>query len=45
MSDPDRLGAYRHKRDPNRTPEPFGDGADGDWPGFVIQQHDATNMH
>lgn len=45
MSDSDRLSAYRHKRDPNRTPEPFGNGAHDDRPGFVIQQHDATNMH
>ncbi len=46
------LDAYRRKRSPDRTPEPFGD----DRPGrgrddaarggiFVVQQHDATRMH
>lgn len=45
MSDSDHLSVYRRKRDPNRTPEPFGNGAYGDWPGFVIQQHDATTLH
>lgn len=45
MGDSSQLNAYQRKRDPSRTPEPFGDGAQGDEPMFVIQQHDATNMH
>jgi bifunctional non-homologous end joining protein LigD len=47
---PDRLREYRAKRDPGRTPEPFGDAGPGgdraDTGGrFVIQQHDATRLH
>lgn len=45
MNDANQPNAYRHKRDPDRTPEPFGNGAQVDGPMFVIQQHDATNMH
>lgn len=45
MNDANQLNAYHHKRDPNRTPEPFGNAAQADGPMFVIQQHDATNMH
>lgn len=48
------LRLYRHKRDPEGTPEPFGDLSDQrplrglapDAPRrFVVQQHDATRMH
>ncbi len=48
------LRLYRHKRDPDGTPEPFGDLHDRraarvlapDAPRrFVVQQHDATRMH
>jgi bifunctional non-homologous end joining protein LigD len=38
------LDLYRQKRDPDRTPEPFGvGGAPGSR--FVIQQHGARNLH
>ncbi len=36
---------YREKRDPCRTPEPMGDGRQGDRPRFVIQQHAASTLH
>lgn len=38
---------YHEKRDFNKTPEPKGEEAKGnpDSPGFVIQKHDATNLH
>jgi bifunctional non-homologous end joining protein LigD len=40
-----RLDAYRGKRDPARTPEPFaGEGGGGD-PIFVVQRHDARRLH
>ncbi|HEX5585052.1 DNA ligase D [Gaiella sp.] len=40
-----QLGDYRRKRDPARTPEPFG-GKRGDGrPLFVIQRHDARRLH
>jgi bifunctional non-homologous end joining protein LigD len=39
-----RLGEYRRKRDPGRTPEPFG-GESRDAPLFVIQRHDARRLH
>ena len=45
------LRTYREKRDPERTPEPFGGElaprllAPGAPRGFVVQQHDARNMH
>ncbi len=39
-----QLGDYRRKRDPERTPEPFG-GAVGDAPVFVVQRHDARRLH
>ena len=41
------LETYRKKRDPDRTPEPFGGAAKGAHPGtrFVVQQHAARNMH
>ena len=46
----DRLDEYKRKRDPQRTPEPYGDG-DGSGPGaeatarFVVQEHHATRLH
>ena len=44
------LDAYRAKRDPRRTPEPFGDGAAaGRKPSasrlFVVQKHAARQLH
>ena len=39
------LGDYRRKRDPARTPEPFGGRGSGDAPLFVIQRHDARRLH
>jgi bifunctional non-homologous end joining protein LigD len=48
MAPPDNLDTYRRKRDPRRTPEPFGDVAAAP-PSkggiFVIQQHSARRMH
>ena len=44
----DRLDEYKRKRDPQRTPEPAGDGgADGGQAGnrFVVQEHHATRLH
>src|SRR5438067_10749830 len=42
---PDNLGAYRAKRSPDRTPEPFGSG--GPSPGnlFVVHKHAARQLH
>ena len=40
-----KLGDYRRKRDPARTPEPFGGRAGGHAPLFVIQRHDARRLH
>ncbi len=38
--------AYRRKRDPARTPEPFGDGGQpGKEPRFVVQRHAARRLH
>ncbi|WP_242356991.1 non-homologous end-joining DNA ligase [Anaeromyxobacter sp. SG64] len=47
---PDRLDSYRAKRDPGRTPEPFGPAEDGarapDAPRlFVVQKHAARRLH
>ena len=39
------LEEYRRKRDPKRTPEPFGGGKRGTQPIFVIQRHDARRLH
>ncbi len=41
----DALAAYRHKRDPQRTPEPFGGSPRGGPPRFVVQQHAARRLH
>jgi bifunctional non-homologous end joining protein LigD len=40
-----RLDAYRGKRDPARTPEPFSDEGGGAEPIFVVQRHDARRLH
>jgi bifunctional non-homologous end joining protein LigD len=42
---PPRLDAYRRKRDPDRTPEPFGVGRSGSGGLFVVQQHAARRLH
>ncbi len=42
---PPRLDAYRRKRDPDRTPEPFGGRRPGTGALFVIQQHAARRLH
>jgi bifunctional non-homologous end joining protein LigD len=39
------LDLYRKKRDPDRTPEPFGLGETGRGSRFVIQQHGARSLH
>lgn len=39
------LADYRRKRDPKRTPEPFGAGKRGRAPIFVVQRHDARRLH
>ena len=39
------LQEYRRKRDPARTPEPFGQGKRGRRPIFVVQRHDARRLH
>src|SRR5436309_5214494 len=36
---------YRRKRDPKRTPEPFGGKKRGKKPIFVVQRHDARRLH
>jgi bifunctional non-homologous end joining protein LigD len=42
---PPKLDAYRKKRDPDRTPEPFGGRRPGTGALFVIQQHAARRLH
>src|SRR2546421_2512600 len=39
------LREYRRKRDPKRTPEPFGGKKKGKQPLFVVQRHDARRLH
>ena len=39
------LEKYRQKRDPKRTPEPFGGKAGGDALRFVVQRHAARSLH
>ncbi|MDY6874483.1 MAG: DNA polymerase ligase N-terminal domain-containing protein, partial [Chloroflexota bacterium] len=45
----DKLKKYNDKRDFNKTPEPDSKSVSFDWaegrPIFVIQKHDATNLH
>jgi bifunctional non-homologous end joining protein LigD len=40
-----KLTEYRAKRDPRRTPEPFGRKKPGRGPIFVVQRHDARRLH
>jgi bifunctional non-homologous end joining protein LigD len=40
-----KLSEYERKRDPKKTPEPFGAGARGKRPIFVVQRHDARRLH
>jgi bifunctional non-homologous end joining protein LigD len=40
-----KLGEYRKKRDPKKTPEPFGGKSRGKDPIFVVQRHDARRLH
>src|SRR5262245_8999223 len=42
---PDALNEYRSKRDPGKTPEPFGSGAAGAGRLFVVQKHAARRLH
>jgi bifunctional non-homologous end joining protein LigD len=39
------LSEYRRKRDPQRTPEPFGSKKRTKGPIFVVQRHDARRLH
>jgi bifunctional non-homologous end joining protein LigD len=39
------LADYRRKRDPQRTPEPFGARKRGSKPIFVVQRHDSRRLH
>jgi len=39
------LSEYRRKRDPGKTPEPFGSKKHGKRPIFVVQRHDARRLH
>ncbi len=41
----DRLAAYREKRTASRTPEPFGGRVVAGGSIFVVQKHDARNLH
>lgn len=47
MSTDEKLKKYREKRDFRRTSEPSGEPqrTPGDQPHFVIQKHDASNLH
>jgi bifunctional non-homologous end joining protein LigD len=40
-----KLRDYERKRDPKRTPEPFGGRPSGKAPLFVVQRHDARRLH
>ena len=42
---PPQVDVYRRKRDPDRTPEPFGGGRPGAGGLFVVQQHAARRLH
>jgi bifunctional non-homologous end joining protein LigD len=39
------LRDYRRKRDPGKTPEPFGGDVSAEAPLFVVQRHDARRLH
>ena len=45
MKSPSNLDLYRKKRDPERTPEPFGAGVTAPGSRFVIQKHGARRLH
>lgn len=45
MSETDNLSAYRAKRSPDRTPEPFGTAAAGVGNLFVVHKHAARQLH
>jgi bifunctional non-homologous end joining protein LigD len=40
-----KLSEYERKRDPKKTPEPFGSKKRGKEPIFVVQRHDARSLH
>jgi bifunctional non-homologous end joining protein LigD len=40
-----KLAEYKKKRDPKKTPEPFGGRMRGKQPIFVVQRHDARRLH
>jgi bifunctional non-homologous end joining protein LigD len=40
-----KLAEYKRKRDPKKTPEPFGGKTRGKEPIFVVQRHDARRLH
>ena len=40
-----KLAEYKRKRDPKKTPEPFGGRKRGKEPIFVVQRHDARRLH
>ena len=40
-----KLAEYKRKRDPKKTPEPFGGRKRGKQPVFVVQRHDASRLH
>jgi bifunctional non-homologous end joining protein LigD len=40
-----KLAEYKKKRDPKKTPEPFGGKKRGKQPLFVVQRHDARRLH
>jgi bifunctional non-homologous end joining protein LigD len=40
-----KLDTYKRKRDPRKTPEPFGGRRGGGKPIFVVQRHDARRLH
>src|SRR5215471_8158402 len=45
MKSTSKLDLYRKKRDPGRTPEPFGSGRAAPGSRFVIQKHGARRLH
>jgi bifunctional non-homologous end joining protein LigD len=45
VSSPSNLDLYRKKRNPERTPEPFGIGRAASGSRFVIQKHGARRLH
>ena len=40
-----KLAEYKRKRDPKKTPEPFGGKKRGKDPIFVVQRHAARSLH